>query len=361
MRDQVVDCVQYWSDRAEQPIRRMVSWLGISRSKYYQWRRRYGKVNEHNAWVPRDGWLEDWEKEAIVRYCQQHRNEGYRRLTYRMLDEDIVAVSPSSVYRVLRDAGLLRRWNRKTSEKGKGFAQPTKAHEHWHVDISYLNIHGTFYYLCSVLDGYSRFMVEWDIGASMTEREVEMVLQRARERFPDAHPRIISDNGPQFIAKDFAEFIRHCGMTHVRTSPHYPQSNGKVERYHGTLRRECLRPRTPLSAEDALRIIDEFVQHYNERRLHSALGYITPRDMLEGRAQAIFAARARKLREARERRRRRRPPMKESAVAQADDESYTVQQSMNRETIHGSPSHRPVPYLSLCPQRQGCTHTPPCS
>jgi len=85
----------------------------------------------------------------------------------------------------------------------------------------------------------SRYIVHWEIRESMTEAEIETIIQRARERHPDARPRIISDNGPQFIAKDFKEFIRICGMTHVRTSPYYPQSNGKIERWHKTLKGEC--------------------------------------------------------------------------------------------------------------------------
>jgi putative transposase len=180
-----------------------------------------------------------------------------------MLDANVVAVSPSSVYRVLCDAGLMKKHNGKPSLKGKGFDQPTKPHEHWHVDVTYINIAGTFFYLCSLLDGYSRFLVHWEIRMSMTESEVETILQRARERFPDARPRIISDNGPQFLAKDFKEFIRICGMTHVRTSPYYPQSNGKKERWYKTLKGECIRVKTPLSLQDARRIVTDFVAHYN--------------------------------------------------------------------------------------------------
>lgn len=136
-----------------------------------------------------------------------------------MLDDDIAAVSPSTVYRILNKAGLLRRWNQKKSSKGIGFSPPGKPHEHWHIDLSYLNICGIFYYLCSVLDGYSRSIVHWEIRESMTESDVEIVLQRALEKYPDEKPRIISDNGPQFIARDFKQFIRLTGMTHVRTSP----------------------------------------------------------------------------------------------------------------------------------------------
>jgi transposase InsO family protein len=283
-----------------------MGWIGIGRGKFYQWRKRYGMVNEHNAWVPRDFWLEDWERAAIVAYFKDHPDEGYRRLTYMMIDADIVAVSPSSVYRVLRDAGLLQRWNGKPSLKGTGFVQPLAPHEHWHVDVLYLNIYGTFYYLCSQLDGCSRYIVNWDIREAMTERDVEIIIQRALEKYPEAKPRIISDNGPQFISRDFREFIRICDMTHVRTSPYYPQSNGKIERWHGTLKRECIRPGTPLSMEDARRIVEGYVEHYNNVRLHSAIGYVTPKDKLEGRAPEILVARDRKLEAAREARRLRR-------------------------------------------------------
>ena len=295
-----------WSDKTEIDAKTLVGWIGISRSKYYQWAGRYGQVNEHNAWIPRDHWLEDWEKQAIVAYHHDNPLEGYRRLTYMMMDADIVAVSPSSVYRVLKKADLLGRWNAKPSGKGKGFTQPLGPHDHWHIDIAYVNICGTFYYLCSILDGFSRYIVHWEIRKSMTEADVEVILQRAREKFPDARPRIISDNGPQFVAKDFKEFIRLAGMTHVRTSPYYPQSNGKLERYHRTIKADAIRPNTPLSLADARRIVSSFVTHYNTVRLHSAIQYITPADKLAGRAEAILTARDAKLAAARQTRKARR-------------------------------------------------------
>jgi transposase InsO family protein len=231
-----------------------------------------------------------------------------------MLDRDVAACSPSSVYRVLKGTGLLDRHAPKPSSKGKGFVQPLRPHEHWHVDVSYLNIAGTFYYLCSLLDGCSRFTVHWEIREAMTEADIEQIIQRARERFPGVTPRIISDNGPQFVAKDFKEFIRLCSMTHVRTSPYYPQSNGKIERWHRILKEECIRPGTPLTLEDARRIVGKFVEYYNTVRLHSAIGYITPKDKLEGRQKAIFDARDRKLEAARERRKAKRHAAHQAAL-----------------------------------------------
>jgi len=281
---------------------RFMPWLGIGPSKFYDWRARFGKVNEHNAWVPRDHWLTEQEKERIKAFARGHPLEGYRPLTFMMLDADVVAVSPTSVYRVLKSAGLLAGQTPKPTKKGTGFVQPLEPHEHWHVDVSHLNIAGTFYFLCSVLDGCSRYLVHFEIREKMQEIDVETILQRAREKFPDARPRVITDNGPQFIAKDFKEFIRICGMTHVKTSAYYPQSNGKKERWFGTLKRDCIRPRVPLSLEEARRIVAEFVAYYNDERLHSAIGYVTPKDRLAGRHTEIFAERDRKLVEARERR-----------------------------------------------------------
>jgi transposase InsO family protein len=289
-------------------------WLGLATSKWHSWKDRYGKANEHNAWIPRDHWLQPAEKQAILDFHDAHPLEGYRRLTFMMLDADIVACSPASVYRVLKGAGLLERHNRKPSSKGKGFAQPLRPHEHWHVDVSYLNIGGTFYYLCSLLDGCSRYIVHWEIRETMTEVDVEQIVQRARERFPGVTPRIISDNGPQFVAKDFKEFIRVCGMTHVRTSPYYPQSNGKIERWHRTIKGDCIRPQTPLSLEDARRIVARYVEQYNTVRLHSAIGYVTPQAKLEGREKAIFAERDRKLEQARERRKAQRHAARQAAL-----------------------------------------------
>ena len=303
VRDAVVDFVRDWAAKAELPAKRLLGWVGLAAAKYHAWTGRYGQAPEPNGKVPRDHELTAAEKKAIIDFHHRHPFEGYRRLTYLMIDRDVVACSPATVYRVLSFAGLLKRWNSKPSAKGTGFVQPVRPHDHWHVDISYLNIAGTFYYLCSVLDGASRAVVHWDIRERMTEPDVEQILQRAKECHPGVTPRVITDNGPQFLARDFKEFIRLSGMTHVKTSPYYPQSNGKIERWHRTLKHDAVRKQTPLSKADADRVVARFVTHYNTERLHSALGYVTPHDYLAGRQPAIHAARDRKLEAARERRR----------------------------------------------------------
>jgi hypothetical protein len=130
-----------------------------------------------------------------------------------MLDANIVAVSPTSVWRVLGQAGLLSKWNGKPSKKGTGFEQPLAPHQHWHIDVSYINISGTFYYLCSVLYGYSRYIVNWDLRESMTEADIEIILERAKE----------------------------------------------------------FQPGTPLSLEDGRCVVEGYVEHYNNVRLNSAI------------------------------------------------------------------------------------------
>jgi transposase InsO family protein len=223
-----------------------------------------------------------------------------------MLDADVVAVSPTSVYRVLKEADVIGARRARSSLKGTGFDQPPRPHLHWHVDVAYINISGTFYFLCSLLDGYSRAIVHWEIGENMGEAAVQTVIQRGLEVYPEERPRIISDNGPQFIAKDFKEFIRLSGMTHVKTSPYYPQSNGKIERWHRSLKAECIRPKVPLSLEHARELVKGYVEHYNSVRLHSAIGYVTPMDRMSGLDQVIWEERDRKLEEARAQRCARR-------------------------------------------------------
>jgi len=298
--------VREWSNKTEIPQASIIRWLELPRGKYFEWCKRYGKANEHNCLIPRDFWLLPEEEKAILEFNARNPLEGYRRLAFMMIDADVVAVSPSTVYRVLSKAGRLSSWPKSKSLKGTGFVQPTRPHEHWHIDIAYLNLAGTFYYLCALLDGFSRAIVHWEIREAMTERDIECITQRALETFPGAHPRIISDNGPQFIAKDFKEFVRIAGLTHVRISPYYPQSNGKLERWNGTVKAEALRITPPKDLESARRVVAKFVDHYNGRRLHSAIGYVAPNDKLAGRDAQILADRDRKLEAARERRRQLR-------------------------------------------------------
>mgnify|MGYP006295122477 CR=1 FL=1 len=285
------------------PRSKLLKAIGLQTSKYYEWKKRFGMPNQHNGKIPRDFWLESWEKKAIVDFKRKHPGKGYKRLTYMMMDRDIVAVSPSTTYRYLRMAGLTSNWNKRTSKtKKKGFTQPLKPHDHWHIDISYINFRGTFLFLICVLDGYSRFIVHHGLRVNMQEYDVELILQEALEKYPHAKPRIISDNGPQFISKEFKSFIKLNGLKHARTSVNHPQSNGKLEAFHGNIKTECIRVESFIDLEDARAKVAEYIQKYNYERLHSGIGFVTPFDMLTGRAEKIFKERDEKLAKARQRR-----------------------------------------------------------
>ena len=306
LRDTVVDFLRHYRALTGIAWAQRLFWLGLSPRKFNPWKGRYGKANEHNAMIPRDHWIEPQEQGAIEAFAPQYPLEGYRGLTFMMLDRNVAAVSPATTYRVLKAAGIIGARLVPTSRKGTGFVQPLEPHDHWHVEFSYVHLGGTFYYLCAVLDGCSRALLAWDIRPQMKEADAEMVIQRAREAHPQARPRIITDNGPQFIARDFKDFIRRWQTTHIFCSPHYPQSNGKLESYHRTLKEQAIRPKTPLCLQDAKRVVADFIDHYNHVRLHSATGYITPADRLAGRHTQIFAARDKKLESAREQRRIKR-------------------------------------------------------
>ena len=283
-RDQVVEFVALLSEKTHYSVKQLLTLIDIHSGKFYSWIDRKGLLNNHNANIPKENWLLRSEREAIVTYAKSHSGEGYRRLTYMMLDDNIVAVSPSSTYRVLKAAGLLNHWNKvKTTSKGQGFDQPAKPHVHWHTDIKYVNFKGSFLFLISVIDGYSRYIVHHELRQNMQEFDVEITVQRALEKYPGVKPRLITDNGAQYISKDFAEYLKQMGLQHIRTSIAYPQSNGKIERYHRTINQECLQKRSLVNLEDARKQIADYIVSYNTKRLHSSLFYLTPEDFLMNR------------------------------------------------------------------------------
>lgn len=233
-------------------------------------------------------------------------DEGYRRLTYMMLDENIVAVSPSTVYRIFKKYDLLLTAWRHQKAKGSGFNQPSEPHRHWHLDISYINFKGTFVFLIALIDGFSRYIVHSEIKLSIESLDVEILMERARAKFPGTNAVLITDNGPQFIGKEFGRYLQDVGITHRRTRFYYPQSNGKIERFFQTCKNEAVRKQSYLSMEDLKRQIAEYIERYNNIRLHSSIGYITPNDMLLGRQNAIFEERRAKLKKAQENRKSQR-------------------------------------------------------
>jgi transposase InsO family protein len=296
IREEVITLVNTYRPKSDLPLNFFLGAFGITSSKFFSWLPRRGKANRHNGSLPRKHWITPDEKEAIISFAKDNPDEGYRRLTYMMLDKDIAAVSPSTTYRVLKQENLLNRWNNiKPSSKGTGFIQPEKPHEHWHTDIKYVNYHGSFLFLITVIDGYSRYILHHELRQNMQEYDVELTVQKAIERYPEARPRLITDNGSQFVSKDFTEFLKLVGLQHIRTSVNYPQSNGKIERYHRTIHEECLSKKSLLDLSDARKQVDDYVNFYNTKRLHSALFYLTPEDFLLNRINERLNQRELKL------------------------------------------------------------------
>lgn len=313
MRDSIVDYCSKMAPRADLPVSKLTAMIGITADKYYQWRVRYGTPNRHNGKMPRLNWILDSEKEAIINYAKENiaqngycLRDGYRVLAYEMIDKNICAVSPSSVWRVLSSAGLLNRYTNKPSKKGTGFVQPTAPHQEWHTDIKYVNFRGTFLFFISVMDGYSRYILHHELRTSMTEFDVEIVIHRALEKYPNVKPKLISDNGGQFVSMEFKNFLKEVGLVNVRTSPSHPQANGKIERFHRSLGEECLMKNSLIDIDDARLTVANYVDKYNNHRLHSALFYLRPVDFLEGNVDELLKIRQSKLDEATANRRKMR-------------------------------------------------------
>ena len=227
--------------------------------------------------------------------------EGYRRLTWQMVDADVAYLSESSVYRVLRDADLLARWKRHGSV-GTAPRKPMHPHERWHTDLMYLRIADTWYFLVTVIDAYSRYVVHWELLTTMTAADVRLVIQQALEH-TGATPQVVTDNGAQFTAAEFKDLVRRFALEHIRIRTYHPESNGVVERFHRSTR-EALGAQAIRNLAQARAIIAKWVQHYNEERLHAGLGYLTPAEFYRGNPAARLEERRAKLEKAQRERQR---------------------------------------------------------
>ena len=273
----------------------ILSLIGLAPRKFYNWKHCYGEPWKLNYDQIKGNWLTQDEKDKIIDFYISHEGDGYRRCAYMMMDQNVAYAAPSTVYGVLSKAGKMRSRTLKISKKGTGFVQPTELHSHWHSDITNITVGQRVYFLISILDGYSRSIISWELRKSMKSSDVGIVFEKARERFPDARPRIITDNGKQYKCREFSDFIRRNDYSHVTTTPYYPQSNGKQERFHGTLKSECIKVKCIITKEDANNEIEKYITNYNNNRLHSAIGYVTPHDKMNGLEDEIFKERDAKL------------------------------------------------------------------
>ena len=291
-------------EQSTQPLNWILAELGLTRSVYYDWleREREGSLADRMV-VPRSPLvaLPD-EIEAATAYAKAHPREGYRRLAWMMVDEDVVYLTPSTVYRILDRYDLLYRWKRPELGQGKRIPEATYPNEVWHVDLMYLWVKGRWYFLVSLLDSYSRYIVHWELALSMRAQEVAEITATALERVPGKKPRIIRDNGAQFVAKEWREVIRHFELEEIPIRVRHPESNGRIERYHRSVREEGLSDTELEDFYQARDLLAQWVKNYNEERLHSALHYLRPVDYYLGNPEALLNERKRKLQDAAARR-----------------------------------------------------------
>ena len=281
-------------ERTGWTLRRILSRLGLTKARYRDWTERAasGTLTDRRPVSPlQDGILLE-EQAAVIDYALAHPKEGYRRLTWQMVDADVAYLSESSVYRILKDAALLARWKRHRSS-GTAPTKPTRPHERWHTDLMYLRIADSWYFLVTVLDAYSRYVVHWELLTTMTAADVRLVIQQALEQ-TGATPRIVTDNGSQFTAAEFKDLVRRFALDHIRIRTYHPESNGLVERFHWSTR-EALGDQAIRNLAQARAIIGEWVRHYNEERLHAGLGYLTPAEFYRGNPAARLEERRAKL------------------------------------------------------------------
>lgn len=275
-------------------VRRILPHLGLTRARYREWTRRAARdalTDQRPLAHLRDGILAE-ERDAVVAFALAHPRDGYRRLAMMMLDADVACLSASTVYRILDADDLLARWKRSRSV-GQAPPRATRPHERWHTDVMYLRVQDTWYFLVTVIDAYSRYIVHWELLTTMRAADVELVVQEALER-TGARPQVVTDSGSQFTSAEFKSLVRRFALAHIRIRPYHPESNGVIERFHRSTR-EALDGQTLRTLGQARALLGEWVRYYNEERLHAALGYLPPAEYYAGDPAARQAGRRAKL------------------------------------------------------------------
>jgi len=289
------------AEQVQKEVGRPLSWvlgqLGMPRSLYYRWQERLREDSlQDKVVMPRSPLVAlPQEEDAVVAYALSHPREGYRRLAWMMLDADVACLGPSTVYRILDKHDLLYRWKRPEPGQGRRVPEATRPDEVWHIDLMYLWVKGRWYFLVSLLDSYSRYILHWELLLSMLAKEVADVMARAMEKVPGKRPRIVRDNGSQFAAKEWREVVRHFELQEIPIRVRHPESNGRLERYHRSVRQEGLAEEDLQDLYQARELLAAWVRHYNEERLHSALHYLCPVDYYRGNPDVLLEERRRKL------------------------------------------------------------------
>jgi transposase InsO family protein len=290
---------------ADLPVRATLRQLGIPRSTFYGWYQRYfesgfGGLKDKQP-ARRAGWnrIPKRIKNAVLELALERTELSPREIACRFTEEQRYFVSESSVYRILKAADLITSPAYVLMSAADAFKNPTtRVHEMWQTDFTYFRIIGWgWYYLSTVLDDYSRYIISWKLSATMGATDVTETLDQALavtgvEQVQVRHrPRLLSDNGPAYVSGELREYLGDRGMTHTRGAPYHPQTQGKIERWHRTMKNvvKLQHYHFPWELEAALR---DFVGYYNNERYHESLDNVTPADVYFGRQYAVLSARA---------------------------------------------------------------------
>lgn len=287
--------------RSEIGVNRTLKELGIHKSTFYNWYRLYfnkGEAGFYPARTSRRQWnsIPEEQKNLVVEVALEKPELSSRELAYTITDEQGIFISESSVYRILKQRGLITAPSHILISAADEFKDKTNfVHEMWQTDFTYFKILGWgWYYLSTVIDDYSRYIVHWELCENMKTRDVKRTVDAAMKKAglkKGQSPRLLSDNGSCYIAAELKQHLKEShDMKHIRGRPAHPQTQGKIERYHRTMKNvvKLHHYYCPEELEQALR---EFVDNYNNRRYHESLKNLTPADVYYGRGDEILRQR----------------------------------------------------------------------
>jgi putative transposase len=334
LQHQVHAIVCQTKQRSGWSVRRTLQHLGVSAASYYRWRKAAAWTKQLARPRPVQAYeATDEEQRAVRAYALRHPGIRHRELAWRMVDEEVAFLSPSTVYRILKDQNLVCPWTRRKKRTRQDEEKARRVDEIWATDLMYVVIGGRTYYLVNFLDEYSRFIVHHALVPSMDGVTVSIEAQGAIETFlrerggeipAEGMPRLRSDNGSCYISREFRGVLDEHGLHHHRIQPHCPEENGVVERSNRTLR-EALEGEELTDLLQARRVIARIIEWYNTERLHSALGYLRPIDYYRGDPAALYEARRRKMAEARHRRREKNLKLRQPTLPLESLESVANQ------------------------------------